>query len=44
VVVLAFKTPHAKDARYLAAQAQKIQARWGLPTEKWLKALYPYRG
>ncbi len=44
VVVMAFQTPHAPDAEYLAAQAQKIQARWALPTEKWLKALYPYRG
>ena len=43
VVVLAFKTPRAPDAKYLAAQAQKIQERWALPTAKWLKALSPYK-
>lgn len=42
VVVLAFKTPRAPEAKYLEAQAQQIQARWSLPTEKWLKALSPY--
>jgi spermidine synthase len=41
VVVMAFKTPRAPDAKYLAIQAQEIQDRWSLPTEKWLEALTP---
>lgn len=44
VVMMAFQTPRAPDAEHLAVQAHKIQARWDLPTEKWLKALSPYRG
>jgi spermidine synthase len=44
VVVLAFKTPRALDAKYLTLQAQKIQERWTLPTEKWLKVLVPHQG
>jgi spermidine synthase len=39
VVVLAFKTPRTPDDTFLVAQAQQIQARWSLPTEKWLAAL-----
>lgn len=44
VVVLAFKTPRSPDATDLTEQAKDIQARWALPTEKWLKALSPYQG
>ncbi len=43
VVVLAFKTPRAPDIPHLTAQAQQIQTRWSLPTDKWLKALSPYQ-
>jgi len=44
VVVLAFKTPRTPEASHLDAQAKRIQARWTLPTEKWLKALSPFQG
>jgi spermidine synthase len=44
VVVLAFKTPRTPEASHLDAQAKRIQARWALPTEKWLKALSPFQG
>lgn len=43
VVILAFKTPRTPDAKSLAIQAQKIQERWSLPTEKWLEVLSPVR-
>lgn len=43
VVVLAFKTPRATDAKLLAVRAQQIEARWSLPAPTWLKALTPLR-
>jgi spermidine synthase len=43
VVILAFKTPRTPDAKSLAIQAQKIQERWSLPTEKWLEVLSQVR-
>jgi spermidine synthase len=43
VVILALRTPRTPDAKSLAIQAQKIQERWSLPTEKWLETLSPVR-
>ena len=40
-IVLAFRTPPKIDQATLALQAQQIQLRWSLPTEKWLKTLAP---
>lgn len=36
-VVLAQRTPQAPRREDLAARAQAIQTRWGLPAAKWLR-------
>ncbi|MFN4117220.1 spermidine synthase [Acidovorax sp.] len=41
IVVLAQRTPSRPKRAELAARAEVIQARWGLPTTKWLRAFKP---
>lgn len=40
-VVLAQRTPSRPKRTELAAQAQAIQARWGLPTSQWMRVFRP---
>ena len=40
-VVLAQRTPSRPKRTELAERAEAIQARWGLPTTKWLRAFKP---
>ncbi|CAN7173608.1 spermidine synthase [Acidovorax sp. LjRoot117] len=43
-VVLAQRTPTRPKRTELAARAEAIQARWDLPTAKWLRAFKPVAG
>ena len=40
-VVLAQRTPSRPKRAVLAARAQQIEARWGLPAEKWVRGFRP---
>ena len=40
-VVLALRTPQHPDRATLAARAETIQTRWGLPASKWLRVFKP---
>ncbi|MBX9833310.1 MAG: spermidine synthase, partial [Burkholderiaceae bacterium] len=40
-VVLAQRTPTRPKRTELAARADAIQTRWGLPTSKWLRVFKP---
>ena len=43
-VVLAQRTPTRPKRTELAARAEAIETRWGLPTKKWLRAFKPVVG
>jgi hypothetical protein len=40
-VVLAQRTPQHPKRAQLAAQAEVVQARWGLPASKWVRVFAP---
>lgn len=40
-VVLALRTPEHPPRAELAARAEEIKARWGLPADKWLRVFKP---
>jgi spermidine synthase len=43
-VLLALKTPVARKLARLAAQAEEVQRRWGLPAAQWVRRLQPIQG